>query len=115
MVSTDKSKLVLARTASDRIWGCVFGLLMTPFMAYIGYCLHEGWKPADRAEQLLQFLVVDFFFTSASFLALGLVWTLFAPRWLAGVLQGSYGKLKLAIGGCVLGFALSVACLAFAR
>ena len=115
MGSTDKSALVLTSNSADRIWGCIFGLMMTPFMTYIGYCLHEKWKPTDRTERVLQFLAVDCFFTFAVFLALGLVWTLFAPRWLTGLLQATYGKVKLAVGVFALGLVCSCAYLFWLR
>lgn len=77
----------------------------------MGFMLTEmdKWKPVGVAEKVVHGLGVEIFITFGLFSVLGVIWALFAPRWLERFLQRGFQKVIAVF--CVIGVAtiLSVA------
>ena len=93
-------KLVLLKTFKERVRLTFF---CSGFAAFMGFMLvgSHQWKPIGFLEHLVHALGVDIFITFGLFSVLGLIWGVFAPRWLEQFLQRGFQKVIFIF--CVIG------------
>ena len=96
MNSQNRSRLILTRSIGDRI---LIGGLCAPMAIFFGaICLSlEGASPANSAQRFGQGAAFEVFFAFATFMALGLLWAAFAPRWIESMLESAYRKVVFTI------------------
>ena len=85
-------RLVLLRTFKERVRLVFLCSGMAAFMGFILSLMNE-WKPSGTKEHIVHALGVEIFITFGLFSVLGIVWGLFAPRWLERLLQRGFQKV----------------------
>lgn len=96
MSSQDRSRLILTRGVGDRILVGVLCSIVTFFLSLICFAV-EQWKASSSTERFWQHVAFEVFLAFAVFTALGVLWAVFAPRWMERLLQSAYHKVVLTI------------------
>ena len=95
-MSQERSRLILTRSAGDRILVGILCAVLTFFFAAIsvGAAL---WEAKSSEERFWQHVAFEVFLAFGVFTLLGIVWATFAPRWMERLMQSAYHKVVLAI------------------
>ena len=100
-MSDDRSQLVLTRAIGDRILVGVLCFVVTFFLTCICFAV-EQWEAKSSEERFWQHVAFEVFFAFGIFTFLGIVWAIFAPRWMERVFQSAYHKVVLTISVVVI-------------
>ena len=97
MQSPSTDKLVLPRTFTERalltVVCCGFAALMKFIVGEMG-----NMHPVGFVRHLIRAVGMEAFITFGLFSVLGVIWGLFAPRWLERILERAFWKVLLVIG-----------------
>jgi uncharacterized membrane protein (DUF485 family) len=87
---------VLTRAIGDRILLGVLCSVVTFFLSLICSAV-EQWQASSSTERFWQHVAFEVFLAFAVFTGFGVLWTVFAPRWMERLLQSAYHKVVLTI------------------
>ena len=75
----------------------LFCLVVGGVVAAISYSLFD-WQAQTGTESFLRILTLGAFLTLTLFTVVGFIWALFAPRWIARLVQSAYVAVLVSVG-----------------
>ena len=79
----------------------LFCLVVGGVVAGISYWLFD-WQPQPGTESFLRILTLSAFLILTLFSVVGFIWALFAPCWIARLVQSAYVAVLASVGVLVL-------------